>query len=321
MKKLFLLSFLMLFVFMACKKDEEIPANPFDDPSLQPPANNGTVYNPAAGTFEYLYHNIFKPTCANSGCHDGSFEPDFRTISSSYNTLVYAPVVITPTNNPYSYRVVPGNSGASLICHRLTQLPGAGPGTLGQGRMPWNDTNWKFNSTNAQYIQDITTWINMGAKDVFGNNPVFGNKQPNTMGLEICPNGSTTALSHPKYMEISKNQGAIDIWAYVTDDSTLAQNMQSAEIKFSLNRYNFTSAITQTLAFNGSGPSFMDVTKTFPVSYNYKLSSYDLDAVLADTGYIFVRTYFKDAHHSTPSETPNNGSVYYSDYYVIKITP
>jgi hypothetical protein len=28
-------------------------------------------------------------TCANSGCHDGTFEPDFRTLEGSYNTLLF----------------------------------------------------------------------------------------------------------------------------------------------------------------------------------------------------------------------------------------
>ncbi|MBK7268515.1 MAG: hypothetical protein IPI07_03030, partial [Flavobacteriales bacterium] len=28
-----------------------------------------------------------------SGCHDGTFEPEFRTIASAYNSLVYHPVI------------------------------------------------------------------------------------------------------------------------------------------------------------------------------------------------------------------------------------
>ena len=59
------------------------------------------------------------PYCANSGCHDGNFEPDFRTVESSYSTLVYQPVVKNNDNQTYEYRVVPGNSAQSILYARL----------------------------------------------------------------------------------------------------------------------------------------------------------------------------------------------------------
>lgn len=44
-------------------------------------------------TIQGLHAGLFKPTCANSGCHDGNFEPDFRTVESSYYSLVQQPVI------------------------------------------------------------------------------------------------------------------------------------------------------------------------------------------------------------------------------------
>jgi hypothetical protein len=318
MKRVISYSLFVLVFLFACKKDKEV-VNPFDDPALQPPTSTGGGYNPDASSFEYLYHNIFKPTCANSNCHDGSFEPDFRTISSSYNTLVYAPVIITPTNNPYVYRVQPGNADASLIKHRLTQVPAKGPGTLGQGRMPLTDTNYKFNS--ASNVQRVIDWINNGAKDIFGNAPAPGNKQPNTLGFQVCDAGSNTKKSRGAYIEISKNNGPVDLWFYVNDDVTAPQDLTLAEVKLSKKRYDFSNAVTMPLSYVANGNNWVDMTGYGSFQYSYKLSNYNLSQIQADTGFIFVRTYFKDPDHSAPAETPNNGSVYFNNHFAIKIMP
>lgn len=317
----FLFLYLGLIVFVSCKKDSKVPENPFDDPSVKAPAVTPSNYNPSPTSFEYIYQNVFKQTCANSGCHDGTFEPDFRTISSSYNSIVYAPHTQTPTTGTYDYRVSPGASARSQLVYRLIQYPGSGPGTLGQGRMPWNDTNWRYVPTNKTNIDNIISWIDAGAKDVFGNAPVLGNKEPNTMGFQVCNTGNASAFSRLKYINISKSNGPVDLWFYVEDDKTAPQNMLSAEVKLSTNRYDFSNAITQTLNYTGSGNTYQDMTLSNNVKYNFKLSNFNLSTVLPDTGYIFVRTYIKDADHANPAETPNNGSVYYSDHYVIKITP
>jgi len=308
--------------FVACKKkSEEKPANPFDDPTIKAPAPQTNTFNPSPTSFEYIYQNVFNVTCNNSGCHDGNFEPDFRNMSSAYNSLVYAPVLINTPSQDYEYRVLPGDASKSLLRHRLVQMPGMGIGTLGQGRMPWNDTMWMYVPKHATYIQNLTDWINQGAKDMFGNSPSMGNKHPNTLGLQITNAGSPTPFARPRYINISKSNGPVDIWLYVVDDVTAPQNLTNAEIKFSTNRYDFTNAVAAPVAFVPSGPSYQEMTLTQNVTYNYKLSSFSLNTIQADTGYIFMRTYFKDEHHDVPSETPNDGSKYYTDYFIIKITP
>lgn len=318
MKKISIYSLFIMVAFLACKKDKEV-INPFDDHNLQAPPTTQSTYNPDPASFEYLYNNMFKPTCANSNCHDGAFEPDFRTITSSYNTLVYAPVIITPTNNPYMYRVVPGNADASLIKHRLTQFPGSGPGTLGQGRMPFNDTNYRYSANGSVNIQRVIDWINNGAKDIFGNTPTQGNKNPNTMGFQVCNAGSSTAFSRSNFLEISKNNGPVDFWFYVVDDATAPQNMQSAEVKISKRKYDFSNATTLQLNYVANGNTYKEITNASNVQYMYKLSNFNLASLQADSGYLFVRTYFKDTDHTSPSETPNNGSMYYTSYFTIKV--
>lgn len=320
MKNLLSITLLSAFLFYACKKDKEVE-NPFDDPSLKAPETQQNIYNPDPQSFVYLYNNIFKPTCANSNCHDGAFEPDFRTITSSYNTLVYAPVVMTSTAHPALYRVMPGNAEASMIKHRLTQIPGAGPGTIGQGRMPFIDTSYKFSSSGAANIQSVINWINNGAKDIFGNAPSAGNKQPRTQGFQVCNAGSNIRKQRGTYLEISKTNGPVDLWFSVTDDVTAAQNLELAEVKISKKRYDFSGASTYPLVYTTPGNTYDDVTNTGTVLYSYKLSSINLASLQADTGFLFVRSYFKDPDHSSPAETPNNGSAYLINHFVIKIMP
>ncbi len=75
----------------SCKKDEEPeptpPANPYDN------VDYGTNTNPATppdpNSFVGIHNNILKTRCAMPGCHDGNFEPDFRTVQSAYSTLVW----------------------------------------------------------------------------------------------------------------------------------------------------------------------------------------------------------------------------------------
>ena len=97
--------------------------------------------------------------------------------------------------------------------------------------------------------------------------------------------------------------------------------MTLAEVKLSKYKYDFSAATTLPLSYVASGPSYKEMTSPSNVTYSYKLNNYNLSAVQPDTGYIFVRTYFKDLDHAIPAETPNNGSVYYTDYFIIKITP
>ena len=80
----------VIALFFTSCKDEFV--NPFD-------SEDGEIIEVAdtlsvdPNTIAGIHANIFSKTCANSGCHDGTFEPDFRTIESSYNTLVNHPII------------------------------------------------------------------------------------------------------------------------------------------------------------------------------------------------------------------------------------
>ncbi|MFT4753992.1 MAG: hypothetical protein ACI85Q_001548, partial [Salibacteraceae bacterium] len=71
-------------------------------------------------SFDRLYSNIFDLNCYSSGCHDGSFEPNFTSMNNAYYTLVYHPVKKNNEEASFTYRVEPGNPKNSLLYERIT---------------------------------------------------------------------------------------------------------------------------------------------------------------------------------------------------------
>ena len=127
-----LLFVLLLGILGACTETTE---NPFDNSGPTTPIDTTEVpldLNSIAG----LHAEVIVPTCANSGCHDGTFEPDFRTIESTYNTLVYHPIIKNDPMGTYEYRVVPGDPDASQFMARLTYDIDGNSGVMPLGRRP-----------------------------------------------------------------------------------------------------------------------------------------------------------------------------------------
>ena len=111
------------------------------------------------------YKQIFGPTCANSGCHDGTFEPDFRTAEASYNSLVYQPIIKNYVSNPLTHRALPYDANNSMIIRRLTEDIDGISGIMPLATEP--DSDWEINKES--YIAALNEWINAGCPDLFGN--------------------------------------------------------------------------------------------------------------------------------------------------------
>lgn len=142
---------------VGCTKE---PANPFDPFAEEEAVDNGEIQlDPTS--LAGLHANIFGKTCANAGCHDGTFEPDFRTIGSTYNTLVNHPVIKNDPQGSFTYRVVPGDAGRSLLIARLTYDIDGNSGVMPLVVEPGSDWYEK----KDEYIDHIKTWINEGAKE------------------------------------------------------------------------------------------------------------------------------------------------------------
>jgi hypothetical protein len=152
----------LLILFSACSKNEHV--NPFDPFK---PKEDVTIGEDSLSlaSLAGLHQKVFKPTCANSGCHDGNFEPDFRTIESTYNTLVMQPIIKNDPQNSFSFRVIPGDPNNSQLVARLTYDIDGNSGIMPLVIEP--DSDWL--EKRADYIQHIRNWIEQGAPDVLDN--------------------------------------------------------------------------------------------------------------------------------------------------------
>ncbi len=151
------LATVLLLMATACDKAE--PDNPFEPDTTGGGGDTSTQelsYQGLAG----IQDRIFRPTCANAGCHDGTFEPDFRTLASSYATLVDHPVIKNDPADSYEYRVVPGNIEASQLYTRITADIDGNSGIMPLVLEPDSD----YNMHRDTYIAWIRRWIAEGAK-------------------------------------------------------------------------------------------------------------------------------------------------------------
>ena len=310
MRKNIYIFIVISFVFQACKKDGEI--NPYDNPNLNSPEDTTTNYFPDATAFQALHNNIFIPTCANSGCHDGAFEPDFRTIESSYNTLVYQPVIKNDNGNTYEFRVKPSNSDKSILYKRLIEdIDGI------SGIMPlsaeYNAEHYWFDH-KEEYIQNIKDWIDNGAKDMFGNLPLQPNNIPEMRGAIAFVTGQNTPLSRemPRgTVYVPSSASSIDLWFSVYDDILTSNELSYNKIKFSTNLFNFENKSEFPLEVitppkNETG-YYLNTTDDFYHKYTLDMSTFNTGDI------VFMKIYIKDDVNPV-TEIPSNGS----DYNIVK---
>ena len=297
--------------FLQCKKDFK---NPYDDPSLNPPIDSNSISDLDPISFVGLHENIFKPTCANSGCHDGAFEPDFRTIESSYNTLLYQDIIKNDPSGSYEYRVMPGNATMSVLYQRLiVDIDGL------SGIMPLAlNPNSDWDTKKDTYINNIKDWINDGAKDPFGQTAIQGNRNPQMQGFIAYDNGGQLAsrTSSKGSIIITPSNAPYEVWLSVEDDITPASDLLVKEIIFSDDQNNFTNGIKLPLNYNSNGPT-EDGYFDNSISYTH-YSSLPLDS-FSNISQIYARVYIKDADNDT-TEIPADGSLsHIKTYFSFKL--
>jgi hypothetical protein len=297
----------------ACEKEQ---ANPFDRPEA--PAANPAVELLPLDNFAGLHQRIFRPTCALSGCHDGNFEPDLRTIGSSYNAMVYHPVIGNDPGQSFSFRVQPGDHQASYLHERLTVFVPNTSGIMPIELLP--DSDWPANE--AMYIQAIRNWIDQGAKDMFGTEPTLGNLQPQVVGLLCFPQGGQ-ANPFPRadgagVQPIAVPAAPVDLWFAFSDDSTPPQSFTHNTYKLATSPMGFPAVPEQAFALGGTlqGPDFGSSSAVFTHKAALDLSGHAPGTML------FVRAYVNDGDHDEPVEIPNDGtSSPMRDYFTLVITP
>lgn len=287
-KKIFFLSGFLLVIF-SCEKT---PDNPYD--TVDYDTDTTTVTTPDPNTIVGLHRNIFFPRCAKSGCHDGTFEPDYRTVMSTYSTLVYQPVIKNHCGDDssqfFKLRVIPFNADSSFLIERLT--------TSTSDYMPSNGSR-----LSASDLDHIRTWINSGAKDENGNIPVAPNLPPVVNGIyaidQTTLQADTSRLGGIPYNPLIVAPGQnIYVIVGVEDDSTDYANLTQNQMKFSYDMDDFSSATTVNAIY------FFGYWAVPVNSANYTPN---------DT--VFFRYYVNDGDHVQPTEFPRDDYPFYYKYY------
>ena len=302
-------SFLMLALF-SCEK--ELPPNPFDQ-DTHSDSTNVVVLSPTS--IEGLHQHIFKPTCANSGCHDGTFEPDFRTIESTYYSLVYQDIIKQNIANPLDYRVLPGDANQSMIMQRLTIDLGGNSGIMPLAIDPESD----WNDNSLQYIQNIKDWINDGAKDVFGLPSQNVNLKPQLLGSAITATGSSVAFTRniEGIIEIPQGTVSIDIYIAIEDKETAPANIVSALVDLSLSADDFSNALKDT--FNYQNPlNFIGYSAT-NVPFYHKITISSPYNIWSQNEVVFLNVWVDDGDN-IPTNSPGLYALeHLKKYYAFKL--
>ncbi|MEC7863457.1 MAG: hypothetical protein VX762_01175 [Bacteroidota bacterium] len=163
MKKLLFL-LLITFLFLAHCTEDDVLLNPYD--GIEYGQTTAVIDTLSATSFVKIHRDILLPSCSDIvvGCHDGTFPPDFRTVESAYNTLVYTKVIKNNEDETFTYRVVPGDTANSVLHERLTNCCFVNT----NDRMPQNNIG---SSLPQEDLDNIANWILEGARDISGNAP------------------------------------------------------------------------------------------------------------------------------------------------------
>ncbi|MCB0760708.1 MAG: hypothetical protein KDC12_04225 [Flavobacteriales bacterium] len=303
MRKVLIWSMVFL-AWVGCKRTD--PVNPYDEVEVVQ-NDNPEADDLVPGSFAWLQASVFGPTCANSGCHDGTFEPNFSSMYSSYNTLVNHPVITNDEEGTFTYRVVPGNVDLSLLHERLTVFIDNTSGVMPLSLEP--DSDWPENK--PFYISQIENWIQAGAKDPYGNPPPNAGADfpPSAGGLVIFPAGNTTnpyprGDDQPGINPIMVNATQIDLWVQVSDDNTDIDELQSTALRLSTTLTDFDSAPSYSLVYS-SPVTALDFSNGEAL-FHYK-ATVDLSGAQSGDVY-FIRTYWDDGAQPQLTEIPNAGS-------------
>jgi hypothetical protein len=290
---------LLLLMAFGCGKETPPPPNPFDAitdtlidmPDLPPDSNRITG----------IHSFIFSQKCAVPGCHDGNFEPDFRTVQSSWSTLVYHPLVKSDSTGYFKFRVEPFQPDKSWLHERITTNDPV------LGRMPLYD-----NPLSPALIKNIRNWINAGAPDMFGNVSGLPNTQPQFKGLaaflDLPVFGEyrvDTIRSEPYYpFGVLANQ-SLTIWLDISDDSTAISALSNGKMHFSSDFDDFPGMLIRNAVFSAA-PKFV------PDFYGPGMPGEFYWKVEVNTGQFpvgevtFMRFYVEDGSHPNPFEFPKD---------------
>lgn len=300
---------ILLLVLLAGSCSKYDPDNPFGQGDPTDPTDTTTV-QPDMRSIAGLHARIFVPTCANSGCHDGTFEPDFRTIESTYNTLVYHPIIKNDPQGSFDFRVVPGNPEASQLMARLTyDIDGQ------SGIMPLIvDPGAEWHTRGPEFVQYIRDWIQDGARDIFGQSYSLLDAVPYMRGVM----GKVGALNMERAeggagaLRIPQSVSELTLYFSLADDKTLPLNLEVNQIRFSSGPDDFAGKPSLPLEVLGQPVNGKGFTEP-QVAYTHRITIDPRQyAALGQT--MFFRIYVQDSGNPV-TEIPTNAGAYYIKNY------
>ena len=267
--------------FNACQKDPDVD-NQYDGWTNPDDGNTSGGPNLNVNSIQGIHFYIFKQTCSNSGCHDGTFEPDFRTVESSYNSLVNIPVIKEDNSVPGQFllRVVPGNAGNSMLLRRCRVDLGGNSGTMPLSIDPGND----WSSRKEEYLGRIEAWINDGAKDQFGNVVPPRDLKPQMAGMVVKSGGTTfTRSGNYNPVNVPAGTGNVTVYFAYLDDLTPQEQFTNTTSDTSQNPDLYTPGSAVNMTKLGSAlnmPGLLGVDRDYWYSITLNVAAYQVDQVI-----------------------------------------
>ena len=300
-----LTAFIMgVVMIMSCNVEDELPPNPYDEIDYPtPPAPTDTL-NPNG--IVSIHRDILHPRCAVPGCHDGHFEPDFRTVQSSSSTLVYSRIVKNNADSTFAFRVVPFDTAQSVLHERITNCCFANV----NDRMPQDNIGVPLES---EYVTRIENWILNGAQNMFGHVADYPNQAPQVAyfaavdtfeltaviaaanaGFPLSATGNRIDGVYYNPFVVQANQNFAVLVA-IEDDSTALSNLQVNKLKFSYDEDDFSP----------SAPGYNEQTAQFFAVPGFEIWYVELNASLFNPNQVvYMRYYVSDGESET--EMPRN---------------
>ncbi len=300
---LFPLAFVL--VIAACTTESVQPDNPFD--SIERPEDTNAP-PPDSATIVGLHKYIFEQKCATPACHDGSFEPDFRTPASSYTSLVYHGTIKNTPDNAFDYRVTPNDVPGSWLYERVTT------GDANLGRMPLYDD--PLNNSELKAIRD---WINAGAPDMFGQTSNQPNTQPRVKAVIAFIDTSFGGFPVEYRVDTLRDEtnpyspfGVVsdrwlNLWFALEDDNASPNELQNMQLKVSSDPNDFGTAPTYDMVYE-SDPKTLNTYMGEPGDYRfYHRVSFHTGNLTVNQIY-YYRIFGQDPALSDPLEYPDDNA-------------
>lgn len=288
-------------VLWACREEPPMPYNPYDD--IIYPVDDPPIDTLSITSLTRLHQEVFDPKCNVLGCHDGTFEPDFRTPQSSYSTMVYHSIIKNNAAEEFKYRVIPNDTANSVLWERLTNCCFVNQ----NDRMPQDNIGI---SMPQSAIDQVGNWIMAGAPDLFGNTASEPNALPNIHYFTVMDESYDSTFSDNRVDGLFYNpflmpaNTDINFIFAVDDDQTSEEDLTNNTLKIASDPDDFSSAIS----YSATGVDAGQFGYLWVISINSN--------VFSSGEQYFMRYYANDGVNSEDSEYPEDEDpIYYKSIW------